>query len=254
MDHPNCQSCGSTLPFNGFDRRLAVVHCSHCGDLSDPSEAQDTAAIDDPDAQTTENLHTSEISDNDTKHSETSRPIIAMPPGFSSSGCDKKFEIQWSWRSPWAYIFLGMAIFWHLFLFTMFSSRGFEFANIIFVPAGFFLLYKGLAEMFNTTTISADEYWLTVRHSPIPWYPAPTVSSSTIAQLYVSEGFTKSRGGGKTPYYLLYAVLRDDLHQQLSNRLRTIEPALYLEQEFERALHIQDRAVEGEVHEPTPDV
>ena len=202
----------------------------------------------------TRNLHTSENSNNDTKLSETSRPVIAMPPGFSSSRRDNRFEIQWSWRSPFAFIFLGFVIAYNLILLKILSESEFEFFSILFMLGGLVISYIGLAEMFNTTTISADEYWLTVRHSPIPWYPAPTVSSSTIAQLYVSEGFTKSRGGGKTPYYLLYAVLRDDLHQQLSNKLRTIEPALYLEQEFERALHIQDRAVEGEVHEPTPDV
>ncbi len=254
MDQLNCQSCGSTLQLNGFDRRLTVVHCSHCSDHSDLNEAQNSAAVDDPDTQATKNLHNSKSSNNDTEHSETSRPIIAMPSGFSCSVSDKKFEIQRTWRGPFAFIILGFAIVCDLLILKFLSATEFEFASIIFMLAGLVTSYIGLAEMFNTTTVSADEYWLTVRHSPIPWYPAPTVSSSTIVQLYVSEGFTKSKGGGKTPYYLLYAVLRDDLHQQLSNKLRTIESALYLEQEFERALHIQDYAVEGEVHEPTENV
>ncbi len=105
--------------------------------------------------------------------------------------------------------------------------------------------------MINSTTVTVNENRLTVRHSPLPWFPAPTIDASSIEQLFVSEGYTQSKDGTRTPYYLLNAVLRDNALKRLSTRFPDIEQALYLEQEFERVLHIRDRSVAGEVRGTT---
>jgi len=45
MNQLSCNSCGSALEVDGFDRRLAVVHCSHCGVMYDLTKPRNTANV-----------------------------------------------------------------------------------------------------------------------------------------------------------------------------------------------------------------
>jgi len=202
MKKLSCKSCGSALQVDGFDRRLAVVHCSHCGVMYDLTKSRAEAnTLQNPVAQTSP----------DTTRTNKQNP---------ESGAESEILL---------------------------SSGRPGFVHIIFVLVALGVLYRASANLFNSTTITADENQLTVRHSPIPWLPAPTISSSSVEQLFVSEGHTESKNGRRTPYYVLNAVLRDNSLKQLSSSLPDIEQALYLEQEFESVLHIRDRRVAGEV-------
>ncbi|WP_088918154.1 hypothetical protein [Granulosicoccus antarcticus] len=169
-----------------------------------------------------------------------------MPPGFSVTG-NGQLSVRWSWRSISSLFLLGFAVLWNLLLLFKLGSTGIDLIRGVFALAGFGLLYRGLAGVLNSTTITVNENQLTVRHSPMPWYPAPTIDAASIEQLFVSEGYTQSKNGTRTPYYLLNAVLRDNASKRLSTRFSDIGQALYLEQEFERVLHIRDRSVAGEV-------
>ena len=262
MNPLSCKTCGSALEVEGFDRRLAVVHCSHCGamyDLTKPRNTADAsdaevvaeADVDGMDMTPTADEQLVENANDVEKHELNSRAVAAMPPGFSVSGGGQHFAVSWTWRSASSMVLLGVACFWNVIVFRHFIADGFDLVRLAFMVIGLGFLYRGIAGVVNATTISADEKWLKVHHSPLPWFPAPTIDSSSIEQLFVSEGFTETRDGNKTPYYILNAVLRDNSFKQLSNSLPTIEPALFLEQEFERTLRIRDRPVAGEVRGDT---
>ncbi len=258
MNQLSCQSCGSALEVEGFDRRLAVVHCSHCGVMFDLTKPRSTGGSDDiinaghDVVPTTDGQQeAAENIDAESPREAGSRAVAAMPQGFSASGDDQHFAVTWAWRGASSVLLLGVACFWNVIVFRHLNAAGFDVVRGAFLAIGLGLLYRSIAGVINSTTISADEKWLKVRHAPLPWYPAPTIDSSSIEQLFVSEGFSETKDGNKTPYYLLNAVLRDNSLKRLSNRLPSIEPALYLEQEFERALQIRDRPVAGEVRGDT---
>lgn len=251
MKKLSCKSCGSALQVDGFDRRLAVVHCSHCGVMYDLTKSRAEAnTLQNPVAQTSpDTTRTNKQNPESGAESEREvlqRPVAAMPAGFNVSR-NGKLTVRWNWRNASAMLGAGMAVFFNIVVIILLSSGRPGFVHIIFVLVALGVLYRASANLFNSTTITADENQLTVRHSPIPWFPAPTISSSSVEQLFVSEGHTESKNGRRTPYYVLNAVLRDNSLKQLSSSLPDIEQALYLEQEFESVLHIRDRRVAGEV-------
>lgn len=251
MNQLSCQSCGSPLQVDGFDRRLAVVHCSHCGGLFDLTRQR--TAVDaetNPVAQSAADVQFAINDDVGSSQAANARPVAAMPAGFTVTG-DGQLSVRWSWRSASTLFLLGFAVLWNLIVLVQFGITGLDLFRVVFLLLGLGLLYRGIAGVINSTTIAVDENVLTVRHSPLPWFPAPTIDISAIEQLFVSEGHTKSKNGTRTPYYLLNAVLRDNSMRRLSTRLPDIGQALYLEQEFERVLHIRDRNVAGEVRGTT---
>ena len=251
MNQLSCQSCGSPLEVEGFDRRLAVVHCSHCGvlyDLTKPRARLDAEASTTPSQSV--NTPAVDSSDAEADHTEHPRAAAAMPPGFSVTG-DGQLSVRWSWRSTSNLFLLGIAVCWLLIPVFQFDFSELDWLRGAFVLVGLGMLYRGFAGAINSTTITVDENRLTVRHSPLPWFPAPSIDASSIEQLFVSEGFAPSKNDEKTPYYLLNAVLRDNTLERLSTRFPDIEQALFLEQEFERVLHIRDRSVAGEVRGAT---
>ena len=258
MNQLSCQSCGSALEAEGFDRRLAVVHCSHCGGLFDLTKPRNTVNADGDNAKAqtamVDNLQPLMGTDDEANRETASRPVAAMPQGFSTSGDEQHFKVRWSWRSGSSVLMLGFAVIWVLMVVQQFRMVGLDLFRGLFLLIGFGMLYRALASVINSTTITADEKWLTVRHSPLPWFPAPKIDASSIEQLFVSEGFTKTKKGKRIPFYYLNAVLRDNSLKRLSNKLSNIESALYLEQEFEKALHIRDRSVAGEVRGSTRNV
>ena len=239
MNSLNCQSCGSALQADGFDRRLAVVHCSHCGvlfDLTKPRVAAD------------------EIN---SENNSTPRPQAAMPHGIKAFKNGRQFTLVRTWRDSTTLPSVVFSLLFTLVILFQINVGRLNPVHAIFVVVVVGMIYRSLASLFNKTTITVDENNLTVRHSPLPWHPKPTIAASSIEQLYVSEGYSKyskSKNDIKTPYYILNAVLRDNSSKQLSSKMPLLEQAVYLEQEFETALHIRDRRVAGEIKSSTQDI
>ena len=250
MKKLSCKSCGSALQVEGFDRRLAVVHCSHCGVMYDLTKTR--AEVDTSQNPSTEPTPGVQLTDQNPESGKEAlqRPVAAMPAGFNVTR-NGKLTVRWSWRNASAMIGVAAAIFMNLIIIFQINNSSSNMIQILFLTMTIGVLYRACAGIFNSTVITVDENQLTVRHSPLPWFPAPTINSSSVEQLFVSEGYTKSKNGTRTPYYVLNAVLRDNALKQLSSKLPDMEQALYLEQEFERALHIRDRRVAGEVRGTT---
>lgn len=100
------------------------------------------------------------------------------------------------------------------------------------------IIYYALCCVFNKETIRITRSELEVKRSPLP-FPFPRnqrLDSASIEQLYVKEEYL----GGDS--YQVHTVTKSGSRERLLTGLLE-ERALYLEQEIERFLGIEDRPV-----------
>ena len=83
---------------------------------------------------------------------------------------------------------------------------------------------------------------LTVRHGPIPFKGNQTLQAHEIKQLYC-QGHGRTNVGN----HKLVAVLNNNRKVTLLSKHANRDMILYLEQQIERRLGIQDKAMPGEV-------
>jgi hypothetical protein len=109
------------------------------------------------------------------------------------------------------------------------------------------LIYVCLACILNTTTIRADSGQLTIRHHPLPWPGGRTnLDTHNIKQLYVKRHVSHSKNGTRTTYQL-HAITQEGRRKKLLTGLNDEDQALYLEQEIETHLGIENTPVQGEL-------
>jgi len=88
---------------------------------------------------------------------------------------------------------------------------------------------------------------LTVRHGPFPWPGNHTLHTSELDQLYCTEHHNYSRNGGRSTSYRVNAVLNGGWKIKLLSSMTEAEQALFVEQQVEQHLNIDDRRVGGEM-------
>lgn len=111
--------------------------------------------------------------------------------------------------------------------------------------AGIVLTYYILGGYLNSTVIDLDFDSLTIKNGPLPSFGNMKIPSRTLRQLYVKEdGYIRSDGGIMT--YAVHAILDDQKSIKLVGGLYNHEQAMYMEQEIEKVLHIEDMPVRGE--------
>ena len=162
--------------------------------------------------------------------------------------------IEFKWYTPAAYFYLFFTIIWNAFLMFWYSMAFAGGAPIIFilfpllhVAVGLYLAYFTACQFFNRTNIEIDDDYLTIEHSPIPWWRGNVeIPTERIDQLYVKE--TKSEGKNGTSYsYSLRAKLTDTSDKEILS-LTGVESTQMqeIEEKLERFIGINDRPVKGE--------
>ena len=161
-------------------------------------------------------------------------------------------------RISWQYVARGWSLWLLLWLFSLYliwtdakALPGKSTPAIFFMTAIFLvLLYYFLLWNLNKKVVEVNQDTLSVGcEGLIPWpVPDHTFDSASIKQMYVIERV----GGGRyrTMYYNVYVLTTDGRHEKLVT-VRQGEWALYLEQEIERFLGIEDQVMRGEWR-PTP--
>lgn len=240
-----CHQCAAPLDSASLDRRLGIITCSHCDSIFDLA-------------------HTDLPIQND---DSLNKPIghrapAALPQGYSIKHQGDRLIIARSWRatnSLFSLLFkLIFPIIW-LYILVIQSQAMTHFLDfsqetlflIPFLLFGIFLLYKGLADLVNTTYIKADKTKLSINHSPLPWSPSPAFQNKDIEQIFITRQAhhtrDKNRNEEKIHYsYCVKVILRNNSSHILIKALTKIEQALFLEQEIESHLKIRDRKVAGE--------
>ncbi|NEQ24979.1 MAG: hypothetical protein F6K28_38980 [Microcoleus sp. SIO2G3] len=114
------------------------------------------------------------------------------------------------------------------------------------IGAGLAMMYWTLALLLNSTEVKVDRNQLTIQHGPLPGKQNLTASARDIIQIYCKEKVTYGKRSSSVKYEV-YALSRNQTRQQLITDLPSAEDAVFLEQEIERFLKIQDRPIQGEL-------
>ncbi len=224
-----CKSCGAVLKPESVNLALAMARCEHCGALFGlRGEAAVAAAP------------------------SVERQKVPMPKGFNVVDFGTTLEMTRRWFSPMFLFLLVFCIFWNGFMVVW---HGIALTTGMWPMSCFGLIHTGLgvglayftaAGFFNRTVVRADRGMIEVRHGPLPWPGNKTLPAGQVDQLYCKETVSHGKNGPHHRYSVEVAMKGNTAATLLSG-LTTAEHALYIEQELERHLGIEDRPVRSEL-------
>ena len=161
-------------------------------------------------------------------------------------------------RISWRYVGDGLGIvfvLWMLSLLPIFSDLDGSPGTSVFrvfpaVAMSLVMLYYFLLWLLNKRVVEVNGDTLAVKcEGPIPWpVPDQALDSTEIRQVYVTERI--SGGRYRTTYYDVHVLTKYGGREKIVT-VSNGNQALYLEQEIERFLGIEDQVVRGEWR-PTP--
>ena len=164
--------------------------------------------------------------------------------------------IEWRWRVDNLIIIAIMAAVFGGFTLLVYVAAVFDaisnndwgafLPTFIYLPitllACFFVYYL-LVHLFNKTQVVLDHANLQVKYGPIPVFGGCTLDRHDIVQFFVKTVRFK-----KTRHYDLYVMLADGTQRRILSEKTTInsEIVLFVAQELEAAMGIEDAYVRGE--------
>lgn len=230
-----CASCGADILGDDIHVEFAIAKCRQCKAVMDL--AGRGAQVQQAPAEAFE---------------ARERPKVPIPVRFEVVPGPGALTIVWTWRSPKFYALLGFALFWDLFVMAWIGgviSAGagvMGLFGLLHAAVGAGLTYYCLGGLLNRTTIAVGQGYLNIRSAPLPYLRKNLeLPSRELKQLYCEE--REHHGKNGTTYsYAVNAVLRDGRKQPLLVGLDELGQALYLEQQIEKVLNIQDEPVAGE--------
>ena len=110
---------------------------------------------------------------------------------------------------------------------------------------GLFSAYFALANWLNKTDIFVSKENMEIRHKPIPWYGNKIFPVITIEQIYCKERIKSTGHGGFSVSYEVRYITKRGEDKILLSQIEKNEQALYIEQEVEKYLGIENQPVRG---------
>lgn len=179
------------------------------------------------------------------------RPKIPIPECVRIEKDGKSAVIYQRWFTP---KYIPMAFFcvaWDGFLcfwYSMAIGGNAPWIFIVFPIAhlaiGIGMTYSTLAGFFNRTCLELTRDELAVWFEPLPWLGEKKIKTSEIQQLFCRETVHQGKRT-QTSQYHLYAVTRAGHQAKLLSNIESPDVALYLEQQLEDWLRIEDQPVVG---------
>ena len=229
-----CKKCGVDLPAENINIQLAIAKCSSCNTVFSFYEE-----VADPRVVFGEDRLRKPLSD------------IGLPKGLSVEKTVSELRLRRRWFSKLTVFLTVFAAFWDGFLLIWFfiALKDGNFlmaaAGSLHAAVGLGLSYYVLAGYLNSTLVAVNRENLIIFHQPLPWPGTKTLKSSAVSQLYCRSVRSSSRSG--TLSYEVRALLSDGTDVKLLSGLIEDRQALFIEQEVERYLRIEDRSVNGEL-------
>jgi len=182
----------------------------------------------------------------------TSEPL---PGGFEIEFFDDYMKITKTWFN--IFNFIGLLICTLLFNGLWMGSGFLELLTgdrewflklfaLVFVFLGVGLAYFSIATFSNTTQILVSRDMIEIKHRPIPWFGNKRVDVNNLKQLLVKEKSWGSSNGSPRLTYNVHGLTKEDKLFKLVTGLETGNQALYIEQEIEKYLGIENVQVDGE--------
>jgi hypothetical protein len=225
-----CKNCGASLEPENVAAALAIARCPHCDAVfaiaPPPGDGVASGRV-------------------------LQRERIAMPRRFDILDLGNSLEIRRSWFSPGLFFLVFFCVFWNGFMIVWHGialSTGAWFMScfgLLHTAVGIGLAYGTLAGFVNQTVIRVGQGLLEIRHGPLPWLGNKSFPAHEITQLYCKEHVHHGKNGTSVTYSVELILQRGK--ETLVRSLPECEQALYIEQELERHLKLEDRAVRGEV-------
>lgn len=204
------------------------------------------------------------------------RPPVPLPPGLTIdiSGTDEQplasgyrsespkvsgtvvIRRRWlttaqglAFRAIFAVCWWSFLVFWYTTVIGFGAGWLFVVFPLIHVAVGVWMVYSLIADVLNTTTITADHASLRVRHLPIPMFGVTSLHVPTITQIFCKEIKRRSKNDSGAPSisYSVCVCLDDGRQLPLIERLPDADQALFIEQQLEAHLGIIDAPVGGEM-------
>jgi hypothetical protein len=226
-----CKNCGASLQPENVSLQLFVARCPHCGAVfavADPSRGEPA-----------------------TGEQRSPRLRVPRPPRVELLDLGNSLEIRRSWFSPTLFFLLFFCIFWNGFMIVwhvMAISMGAWFMSLfglLHTAVGIGVAYGTLAGFVNQTVIRVGQGLLEVQHGPLPWLGNKTLTAHEIKQLYCQEHTHHGKNGTSVTYSV--ELIRNGERETLLKGLNECDQALFVEQELERFLKIEDQPVRGEL-------
>ena len=230
-----CKNCGSKLSAPEMETGIKVVSCKHCLaiyalDNQDPIKDPIEEPVLEP----------------------KRRGKVRAPKNFSVKRTESSLEIRQQWSSPGSVVVFSVLLVVEVLAFIGFLVAVYYMDDRAF-PAMSFLLSLGflvaigftLAWMLNSTYIRVAAGNLAISHRPIPGIKKSFMIKSAV-QFYVMRKFDIQDSNVQSSYDL-YALSKKGNRRCILPRLETARQALYVEQQIERFLNIEDEHVDGEI-------
>lgn len=223
-----CPSCAYSIAASDININKAIAKCSHCNVVFNFEDDIKTAPL--------------------------RKPEAFLPSGMEVLKLNSALEIDIKWSKTNSTFLLFFTVFWNIIVLPMslFIIISGQWMMLLFLSAhlcvGLGLLYYMLTVFLNTTYISLDTYNLSIEHRPLklPFYPDRIIPVFDLEQIFV-ERYSSGKTNGKPMYaFAVYAVLKNKERVKLVKGLKVYEQGLYIEQEIERFLRIEDKRIEEE--------
>jgi hypothetical protein len=162
-------------------------------------------------------------------------------------------HILHDWRHPAGLVVVPFSLIWAGMLYWLISSdvgRG-DLVLGTLIPVmhsvfGLGMAYMLLTKLFNHSRITVTADRVQVSHGPLPWPGACSILTSHIDQLFCKE-IRRTTNHGLSLRYEVWADMTDGTQSRLVHVGLSAEQALFIEQQLEKALGIQDREMPGEL-------
>jgi hypothetical protein len=217
-----CSSCGAKMRADAFAERAV---CEYCG----------SEQIIGPEKQ------------------PVLRPVIPKPSTVSINNDSQSARIVQRWFSlkyiPMAFFAVAwdsFLLFWYGMAFAADSPWIMIVFPIAHVAVGVGITYSTLAGFLNRTILEITPENLSIRFEPLPWIGKKNIPASELKQLFCKEKIIRSKNN-TTARYELYAVNAANQQVKLLGNLDEPDIAIFIEQQLERWLKIDDRPVAGEI-------
>lgn len=220
-----CSLCGKEIPMSDVDLVGKIAKCNNCNNV---------------------------FSFSIPAASEGERVPMGKPKDFSLERSAAGLTIVRRWFSPEIIFLTFFCLFWNGFMAVWFYTA---IKQKIYVMAlfgslhgaiGLGLLYTVLAGYFNKTYIRVSRNSLTIVHRPLPWLGQKNLTQHNLRQLYSKEVAYNGKHGYSYSYSV-QAVIKSGEVIELIAGLPSKEAALFIEQEIEKYLKIEDEPVRGEL-------
>jgi len=186
------------------------------------------------------------------------RKEIFQPEGIEMFRLRSELNIDYKWRNTQStnYFMLFFTMVWNaMILPSAFAAvMSGDLISLLFmsihIGVGVWLLLGQLSKFINSTFITVDERYLTIENRPIsnPWFKNKQIPVKDIEQVFVKKKNTGSVNGNPTYGYSIVAIEKKWKREiPIIEGMSKADKALFIEQEIEYFLGIEDRKVRGEV-------